>query len=134
MRDYPRNLRSQPLAILRLKNRGDFLRVAGTKISWVTPAFVLQIAPQPQDIESSGFRVGFTASRKVGNSVARNRAKRRLREIVEKTFPQLAKPGCDYVVIARNKSLTLPFETILQDMEKALKHIHQAKPRDEAKP
>ena len=119
------------MVIPRLKNRGDFLRVAGTKRSWVTPGFVLQIAPQPQDYTVTGFRVGFTASRKVGNSVTRNRAKRRLKEIAEKTFPQLAKPGYDYVVIARDKSLTLPFETILQDMEKALKRIHQAKPRDE---
>lgn len=71
-------------------------------------------------------RIGFTASKKVGNAVARNRAKRRLREAVRVLFPALAKPGWDYVVVAKTEAITVGWPDLLDDLEKALIRLHRA--------
>jgi len=69
------------MMVERLKRRADFLLVAGSRRKYVTPGFVLQArardaaAPVPRD----AVRVGFTATRKLGGAVVRNRARRRLR-------------------------------------------------------
>ena len=107
--------------IERLKRRSEFLRVARARRKWVTPGLVLQAAESPaaRDAEG-GFRVGFTASRKVGNAVARNRARRRLRAAVQKVMPGHARAGFDYVVIARQATVTRPFSDLTDDLEQAL--------------
>ena len=107
--------------IERLKRRSEFLRVAGARRKWVTPGLVLQAAESPaaRDAEG-GFRVGFTASRKVGNAVARNRARRRLRAAVQEVMPGRARAGFDYVVIARQATVTRPFSHLIGDLEQAL--------------
>ena len=107
--------------IERLKRRSEFLRVAGARRKWVTPGLVLQAAENPaaRDAEG-GFRVGFTASRKVGNAVARNRARRRLRAAVQEVMPGRARAGFDYVVIARQATVTRRFSDLTGDLEQAL--------------
>ena len=70
--------------------------------------------------EHSAIRVGFTASRKVGNAVARNRARRRLREAARRVLPVVAAPGRDYVLIGRRTTLERPFPLLLADLETAL--------------
>ena len=107
--------------IERLKRRSEFLRVAGARRKWVTPGLVLQAAESPaaRDAEG-GFRVGFTASRKVGNAVARNRARRRLRAAVQEVMPGRARAGFDYVVIARQATVTRRFSDLTGDLEQAL--------------
>lgn len=120
----------------RLKTRRDFLRVAGTRRKWVTPGFILQIAPQPaapqeaagsasaRDSDTAGLRVGFTTSRKVGNAVKRNRARRRLRAVADQILPQYAQPGFDYVLIGRaDATVSLPFDQMLHDLRWALKRL-----------
>ena len=105
------------LPLETLKVRADFLRAArGKRI--VTPAFVLQYTPRNDD---PGIRVGFTCSKKVGNAVARNRAKRRLREIARLVLPAHGTPGTDYVLIGRaDVTATRPFDTMLDDLRDAL--------------
>jgi ribonuclease P protein component len=69
-------------------------------------------------------RIGFTASRKVGIAVERNRARRRLKAAVAAILPKAGEPGFDYVVIARSETLTRPFADLLRDLETALKRVH----------
>lgn len=73
--------------------------------------------------QGAAMRVGFTASRKVGNAVARNRVRRRLRAAAEEILPVHAKPGRDYVLIGRLATLRRPFHALLGDLENALKRV-----------
>ena len=72
------------------------------------------------------FRVGFTCSKKVGNAVARNRAKRRLREVARAVLPLKARAGWDYVLIGRaEETAARPFEDLKRDLIYALKKLHE---------
>jgi ribonuclease P protein component len=82
-----------------LRNRPDFLKAAQARRAHM-PAFLLQ-ARERREGEAEGIRVGFTCSKKVGNAVARNRAKRRLREIARLVLPLEGRPGWDYVLVGR---------------------------------
>lgn len=68
-------------------------------------------------------RVGFTASKRVGNAVARNRAKRRLRAVAAEVLPLYAAPGHDYVVIGRQATLDRDWDDLKGDLEQALRRI-----------
>ncbi len=65
-------------------------------------------------------RVGCTATRRIGGAVARNRAKRRLREAARLMAPLHALPGCDYVLIARGGTTARPWGRLLDDVKTAL--------------
>ena len=67
--------------------------------------------------------IGFTASRRIGRAVARNRARRRLRAATRALLPGAAKPGYDYVIVARPAILTCPFEALLTDLAKAFARV-----------
>jgi ribonuclease P protein component len=112
-------LRGNAPRIEILKKRADFLRAARAR-RVVTPGFILQI----RDREPKGtIRVGFTCSKKVGNAVARNRAKRRLREVARLILPEGGVPGTDYVLIGRAKvTAALPFDQLQSDLRGALGH------------
>ena len=107
--------------IERLKQRSEFLRVAAARRKWVAPGLILQAAPRPalEEPDAAPFRIGYTASRKVGNAVARNRARRRLRAAVAEIMPARASPGCDYVLIARARTVDRRFADLVTDLETA---------------
>jgi ribonuclease P protein component len=65
-------------------------------------------------------RIGFTATRRIGGAVVRNRAKRRLREAARALAPLHAQPGCDYVFIARGGTAERPWGRLLDDMKSTL--------------
>jgi ribonuclease P protein component len=109
--------------LVRLKNRADFLRVAAGRHRAVRPAFIVQAAPPTEDASGTSVRVGFTASRKVGNAVVRNRAKRRLRAIAAEVLPQMGHPGTDYVLVARATANERPYAELLGDLEGALRQL-----------
>ena len=107
-----------------LKHRKDFLRLAHAKRVHST-SFVLQARDRG---DAQALRVGFTCSKKVGNAVARNRAKRRLREIARLILPQFGQIGHDYVLIGRANVTASTKFTALQDELLASLLKLQAKP------
>lgn len=118
-------------AVTRLKKRPDFLRVADVRRKWATPGLVLQVALMtPRQAEAGPpWRYGVTASRKVGGAVVRNRAKRRLRVLAETLLPELARPGYDFVLIARPESATRPYELLISDLKTALSRLKVTRPK-----
>ena len=105
-----------------LKKRADFLAAARAQRQ-SAPAFLLQTRERGDEAPA---RVGFTCSKKVGNAVARNRAKRRLREVARMVLEREGQSGVDYVLIGR-KDVTAgrDFEDLKEDLRKALKKIHR---------
>jgi len=103
----------------RLRDRADFLAAAsGAKVP--TAAFVLQARKRG---DSGPVRVGFTVSRKVGSAVERNRVRRRLKEVVRLSAATGLCRGHDYVLIGRRAALSLPFEQLTQDLQRALRRV-----------
>src|SRR5262249_57310459 len=92
------------------------------------PGFVLQAAPAPQELERPIVRVGFTVSRKVGNAVARNRVRRRLREIARAVIPGQARDDLDYVLVGRQAALSRDFATLRQELVEALRRLKALSP------
>lgn len=113
-----------PGTLARLKIRADFLRVAARRTRAAMPGLLLQAAPRPGYAAGDAtVRVGFTASRKVGNAVVRNRAKRRLRAAAAEVLPRAARPGSDYVLVARAGTAERPYRALVEDLEKALRRV-----------
>ncbi|MFD0988154.1 ribonuclease P protein component [Methyloligella solikamskensis] len=115
----------------RLTKRPQYLRVKGGA-RFVTPGLVLQARAQERaEIEgakpdtTAPSRFGFTASKRVGKAVDRNRARRRLKELVRLYGPQHAANGFDYVLIARQGTLQRPFPELISDLERALARVHR---------
>ncbi len=105
-----------------LRKRPDFLAAARARHKG-TPGFGLQARNRRDD--SSTTRVGYTCSKKVGNAVARNRAKRRLRAIAREVLAAEGRPGWDYVLIGRRETTaTLSYKTLCDDLRRALARIH----------
>ena len=103
----------------RLKQRAEFLAAAqGAKAHGA--AFVLQARARG---DAAAPRFGFTASKKVGSAVERNRVRRRLREIVRRHAALLAEDGHDYVLIGRRAALQAPFEAMVADFTGALARL-----------
>jgi ribonuclease P protein component len=113
----PRLPRGAQDGLERLKKRRDFL-AAAQAFSVARGAVVIQARPRADGNDL--IRVGFTATRKIGGAVVRNRAKRRLREAARKLLPEFGRPGFDYVLIARGGTPARPWERLLDDVKSAL--------------
>ena len=106
-----------------LTKRADFVR-ASHALRQGTPGIHLQARERAQG-EAAGVRVGFTCSKKVGNAGARNRAKRRLREVARLVLPEQGRDGWDYVLVGRHDvTASLPFDALVADLRRALRKVH----------
>ena len=105
-----------------LRARKDFLAAARAKRSG-QPGFLLQARDRGDARDET--RVGFTCSKKLGNAVTRNRAKRRLREVARQVLPKSGRAGWDYVLVGRpDTTVTRAFTDMVSDLERAMKQVH----------
>ena len=112
--------------LVTLKTRADFLRVAAGRRRAARPGLVLQAAVRPPQADAGEkVRVGFTASRKVGNAVVRNRAKRRLRAAAVEILSRDGRPGIDYVLIARAATGERAYAELVADLAGALRQVER---------
>ncbi len=106
-----------------LRQRADFLKAAGARRQG-TNSFLLQARDRCDN--EPAVRVGFTASKKIGNAVLRNRAKRRLRALAREVLAGLAQPGWDYVLVARPEAtVSQPYADMQADLQLALGSVHR---------
>ncbi|MEM6466458.1 MAG: ribonuclease P protein component [Pseudomonadota bacterium] len=114
-----------PAPLLRLQKRPDFLAVnRGARV--VCAGFILlgraRSKPAP---EGNAARAGITCSKKLGNAVQRNRAKRRLRALLREVLAPQAHAGWDYVLIGRPERTTgLDYRTMASDLDRAMLTLH----------
>ena len=122
----PKSAIAAPL--VKLCERSDSLAAAKAKrVS--TTGLVLQ-ARKRVETSAPQTRYGITCSKKVGNAVARNRAKRRLRALANSVLPHLGRNGWDYVLIGRAQTtINQPFDMLLENLRFAIKKLHQSETR-----
>jgi ribonuclease P protein component len=106
----------------RLIKRADFVAAAGAMRA-PGSAFLMQARDRR---EPGAARVGYTVTKKTGNSVERNRIRRRLRQAARNVVPRLGHEGYDYVLIARRAALAAPYSLLVQELERALGRLHRA--------
>ena len=125
-----------PAALDRLKKRSEFLAVAAANRRWTMPGLVLQARPYLNDNsgsaesrpaaetrQGSGLRVGFTATKKIGNAVKRNRARRRLRAAVRDVLSEANAAAADLVIVARQGTIKRPYSDLKNDLAAALRRL-----------
>ena len=115
-----------------LRHRAEFLRLQKDGQKWVTPAFIIQVLPRPDSTLLP--EIGFTATKKLGGAVIRNRARRRLRAACDQAMPDFVLIGRQFVLIARSEALTREFPVLVKDLRWALRKLGLAAtiPHDQA--
>ncbi len=103
--------------VVRLQKRWQFLACAKGR-SLARGGVAIQALPRSDDDRHIG--VGFTATRKIGGAVQRNRAKRRMREAARQLLPLHGEPGHDYVFVARGGLIERDWRRLLDDVRAAL--------------
>jgi ribonuclease P protein component len=104
----------------RLTRRAEFLRLTSGGRKIAKHGFVLQAA---KDGLEDVVRVGYTATKKIGNAVIRNRAKRRLREAARLVLAGRSMPGVELVLIARRETGEVEFSRLTKNLSKALDEV-----------
>ncbi len=108
-----------------LNKRADFLRAARARRQGTKGVHLQARKRSADEPDPDAIRVGFTCSKKVGNAVARNRAKRRLREVARLILPEQGRPGWDYVLVGRHQATAdRDFGALRDDLTYALRKVH----------
>ena len=104
--------------------RRDFLQARNQGHKALARGLVIQATSRDSDI----WRVGLTASKKIGSAVCRNRARRRMRALARQHLAPLARPGVDYVLIARHDIVGCDWQDLVTDLTKAIRYLHHKLP------
>jgi len=115
-------------SVLWLTRRPEFLAVAKGRRHHAA-LFTIQVLARNDGVENARF--GLTVTAKTGNSVERNRIKRRLRDVIRNKVRLVAFPGNDYVLIGRRGLLDAPYETIIAELSDGILRL---KPRSSHSP
>ena len=107
--------------LVSIPSRAGFLAARDSGIKAVAAGFVLQAALNGRD----DWRLGLTASKKTGNAVRRNRARRRLRALARTELARRARPGTDYVMIARHGTAERSWDDLVADLHKTIGYLHR---------
>ena len=107
-----------------MPTRRDFLRARNQGQKALARGLVIQATKRDSDI----CRVGLTASKKIGNAVCRNRARRRMRALARQHLAPLARPGVDYVLIARHDTVSCDWQDLVLGLTKAIRYLHHKLP------
>ena len=104
--------------------RRDFLHARNQGQKALASGLVIQAFRRDSDI----WRVGFTATKKIGNAVCRNRARRRMRALARLHLATVAIPGVDYVLIARHDTVRCDWQDLVTGFTKAIRYLHHQLP------
>ena len=104
--------------------RRDFLQARDQGQKALARGLVIQAVKRDSDI----WRVGLTASKKIGNAVCRNRARRRMRALTRLHLATMARPGVDYVLIARHDTISCDWQDLVTGLKKAIRYLHHKLP------
>lgn len=131
--DLGASMKTPARGLVTLQRRSEFLRVRNG-LRWSTSTFVLEAKSRdgwvsPTLVASELSRFGFTVTKKLGSAVHRNRIKRRLRSALQITAPQFARPGFDYVIIAREAAETYAFGGLVANFVTAFEKAHSKRPQ-----
>lgn len=107
--------------LVSIPSRAGFLAARDSGVKAVAAGFVLQAALTGRD----DWRLGLTASKKTGNAVRRNRARRRLRALARTELAKHARSGTDYVMIARHGTAERSWDDLVADLHKSLGYLHR---------
>jgi ribonuclease P protein component len=122
--------------LVMLQRRSEFLRIRGG-LRWSCEAFVLEAKPRdgwvsPVPVPAEIARFGLTVTKQHGCAVVRNRTRRRLKAALRDLAPRLAKPGLDYVIVARASLKSMPFERLLAALAAAFERVHSRPARSKS--
>ena len=105
----------------RMVRRSQYLRVARARKYVASKGLILQFEIRDPNEGRNKHRVGFTVSKKVGNAVVRNRARRRLKSVVNDVLTSSEEQPLDLVLIGRASTLKRSYDELLDDFRFALK-------------
>ena len=117
-------------ALVSIPSRAGFLAARDGGMKAVSRGFILQAVPSGRQ----DWRLGLTATRKIGNAVRRNRARRRLRALARTELAVRARPGIDYVMIARQGTADRNWSDLVSDLGKTVGYLHRTLDRKTGAP
>ncbi|MGU3360531.1 ribonuclease P protein component [Methylobacterium sp. M6A4_1b] len=127
----------------RLTRRSEFLAAAGGRRfhnERLSAQGLVRTAEPPLDgvfggLPDDGLRIGFTITKRVGHATERNRIRRRLRAAVAQAAGDLPVRPADVVLVARRPALHAPFETLIDDLRRAVAVVTKPQgPKSESSP
>ena len=105
-----------------IPSRAVFLAAQSNGEKALSRGLVIQVIEN----EELQWRIGFTATKKIGNAVTRNRARRRMRALARNYLVPLARPGTDYVLIARYDTVNADWQDMAKGLQKAIRYLHRS--------